>query len=75
MASIKAEAEQALVREVACNVIAIPDYLDNPTRDAVASAAEVAFASSGPKHIIPASEAVRLAYDFGECSGKWKGVA
>ena len=71
--SIKVEAEQALAREVDCSVIAVPDYLDHSTRDAVAAAAiEVAFASSEPKHIIPASEAVRLAYDFGECSGKYK---
>ena len=71
--SIKAEAEQALAREVGCSVIAIPDYLDDSARDAIAAAAsEVAFASSEPKHIIAASEAVRLAYDFGECSGKYK---
>ena len=71
--SIKAEAEQALAREVDCSVIAIPDYLDKSTWDAVlTAAAEAAFASSEPKHIIPASEAVRLAYDFGECSGKYK---
>ncbi|CAF9908163.1 MAG: hypothetical protein HETSPECPRED_008004 [Heterodermia speciosa] len=69
--SIKAEAEQALAREVGCSVIAIPDYFDNSARDAIAAAAvEVAFASSEPKHIIAASEAIRLAYDFGECSGR-----
>lgn len=69
--NIKAEAEQALARNVACSVIGVPDYLDEITRDAVAAAAaDIGLAGSEPVLVMLASEAVRLAYDFGTCSGK-----
>ena len=68
---IKAEAEQALAREVDCSVISVPDYLDDFTRDAITAAVvDVDFPALEPLQIMSASEAVRLAYDFGTCNGK-----
>ena len=67
--SIKGEAEQALARKVDCSVVSVPDYLGDIDRDAVvAAAADVGFESV---QIMRPSEAIRLAYDFGECSGKY----
>lgn len=67
--SIKGQAEQALARQVDCSVLSVPDYLDDSDRDAVAAAAfGVGFESV---QIMRSSEAIRLAYDFGECGGEY----
>ena len=70
--SIKAQAEQALARQVDCSVLSVPDYLDDFDREAVAAAAfDVGFESV---QIMRSSEAVHLAYDFGECGGEYPSI-